>query len=335
MIDTLRRLSEAYGPSGSEQQVRELIRAEVEGLADEVRVDALGNLVAVKHGSGKRIMLAAHMDEIGVVVTYVDEKGFLRFSRIGGLQGLSLVGNRVRFADGTIGAIGVEKLDDNSKLPELDKLYIDIGARSKADAHTRLGEVACMDRLLVAEDGRVVGKAMDDRVGCVVLIEAMRRLRRSQHEAYFVFTTQEEVGLRGATTCTYCIDPDLAIAVDVTRTGDTPRAPTMAVSLGQGPAIKVRDAGMLAHPAVKELLIKRAEEAGMAYQLEVLDGGTTDARAMQTTRAGVPAGAISIPCRYVHTASEMVDLADADAAANLIVAVLENEIGIETYRSPF
>jgi endoglucanase len=331
----LKRLSEAYGPSGNEQQVRELIRAEVEPLADEVRVDALGNLTAVKRGSGKRVMLAAHMDEIGVVVTYIDEKGFLRFSQIGGLRALTLIGNRVRFADGTIGVIGVEKLDDQTKVPDLDKLYIDVGAKGKDDVRVRLGDVACLDRPFAGNDGRIVGKAMDDRVGCAVLIEALRRLKHTEHEAHFAFTTQEEVGLRGATTCTYCIDPDMAIAVDVTTTGDTPRAHAMAVSLGQGPAIKVRDAGMLAHPAVKELLIKRAEEAGIKYQLEVLDGGTTDARAMQTTRAGIPAGAISVPCRYVHSVSEMIDAADADAAADLIVAVLEHDIPIETYRSPF
>lgn len=332
MKDTLKKLTEAFGPSGSEQQVRDLIRAEVEGLADTVHVDALGNLDAIKHGPGKRVMLAAHMDEIGVIVTYIDEKGFLRFSGVGGLRPLTLLGSRVRFADGTIGVIGIEKVDDPSKAPQQDQLYIDIGATARDQVKVRIGDVACMDRAFVDGGQRVIGKAMDDRAGCAVLIEAMRRLRKSEHEVHFTFTTQEEVGLRGATTCTYCVDPDLAIAVDVTLTGDTPRAATMAVSLGAGAAIKVRDGGMLAHPAVRDLLVQRAEESGIPYQLEVLDGGTTDARVMQTTRGGIASGVISIPCRYVHTPSEMIDMSDAQAAVDLLVAVLENEIAIESLR---
>ena len=332
MRGTLRKLTEAFGPSGSEQQVRDLIRAEVEPLADEVRTDALGNLIAAKHGPGKRVMLAAHMDEIGIIATYIDEKGFLRFSRIGGLNPLTLLGSRVRFADGTVGVIGVEKLEDPAKVPDLDKLYIDIGAKSKADVRVRIGDVACMDRSLVDGGNRLIGKAMDDRAGCAVLVEILRRLRDCQHDAYFVFTTQEEVGLRGATTSTYRIDPDIAIAVDVTLTGDTPKSATMAVSLGEGVAIKVRDGGMLAHPAVKDLLVQRAEENRIPYQLEVLEGGTTDARVMQTARAGVPAGVISVPCRYVHTASEMIDLTDAEAAVNLLTTVLQNSIQVESLK---
>jgi endoglucanase len=147
-----------------------------------------------------------------------------------------------------------------------------------------------------------------------------------RHDVYFTFTTQEEIGLRGATASGFGVDPEVALAVDVTATGDTPKAPTMAVSLGGGAAIKVRDGGMLAHPGVKELLVRRAEERGLPYQLEVLEGGTTDARAIQTSRAGVPTGVISIPCRYIHTASEMIDLGDLESAVNLLLAFLEGEI---------
>jgi len=328
--ETLRLLTEAFGPSGSEEQVRDIICSQIEGLADEVRSDALGNLIAVKRGSDKRVMLAAHMDEIGLIVTYVDEKGFLRFGRIGGVRPVTLVGSRVRFADGTVGVIGAEKLDDPSKVPGFDKLYIDIGATSRDAVHLRVGDVACMDRPLVDVGHRIIAKALDDRIGCTVLIEALRRLKNTRHEAVFVFTTQEEVGLRGATASAYGTDPDVAIAVDVTGTGDTPGkppvAPAPALSLGEGAAIKVKDGGMLAHRGVKDLLVRRAEEHDIPYQLEVLEAGTTDARAMQTTRAGVPAGCISVPCRYIHTASELADIRDADAAVRLIVAVLENEI---------
>jgi tetrahedral aminopeptidase len=330
--ETLKKLTEAFGPSGSEQSVRDVIRAMVEPLADEVRVDALGNLYAIKHGTGKRVMLAAHMDEIGIIVTYVDEKGFLRFSNIGGLRRLCLVGSRVRFADGTIGVIGVEKLEDQNKTPGLDKMYIDVGAKNKAEVKQRVGDVACMDRPFVDAGDRIIGKAMDDRCGCAMLVEVMRQLSGCEHEAAFVFTTQEEVGTRGAMTCTYCLDPEIAIAIDVTDIGDTPKAATMAVSLGDGIAIKVRDGGMLAHPAVKDLLVRRAEENGIRFQMEVLDGGTTDARAMQTTRGGIPSGVLSIPCRYIHTPSEMIEMSDYQAGIDLLLAVLKGEIPVQAMK---
>ncbi|NPV06338.1 MAG: M42 family metallopeptidase [Anaerolineae bacterium] len=328
MKDTLCKLSQAYGPSGNEGQIRDLIRSEVEGLADVVTVDALGNLVAVKGSGGRRVMLAAHMDEIGIIVSHIDEKGFLRFGTIGGVRALGLVGSRVRFADGSTGVIGVEKLEDGDKIPALSKLFIDVGARSRDDVRVKVGDIASMDRPFGQCGSRFIGKAMDDRAGCAVLIETLRRLDRPRNEVHFAFTTQEEVGLRGATTCAYCVDPQVALAVDVTGTGDTPKCPVMAVSLGEGAAIKVRDGGMLAHPAVKDLLVARAEEKGIPYQLEVLEGGTTDARVMQTTRAGVPTGAVSVPCRYIHTPSEMIDERDAEAAVNLLLAFVENDISL-------
>jgi putative aminopeptidase FrvX len=324
--EVLRALSEAYGPSGNESEVRELIRGMVESYADELRVDALGNLMAIRHGPGKRVMVAAHMDEIGVIVSHVDDKGFLRFSNIGGLQNLTLLGNRVRFADGTVGVIGCEKLEDRSKVPELSKLFIDVGASSKGEVRVRVGDMGVIDRSFAMAGSRAVGKAMDDRAGCAALVLALRKMGECRHDVYFTFTTQEEIGLRGATASGFGVDPEVALAVDVTATGDTPKAPTMAVSLGGGAAIKVRDGGMLAHPGVKELLVRRAEERGLPYQLEVLEGGTTDARAIQTSRAGVPTGVISIPCRYIHTASEMIDLGDLESAVNLLLAFLEGEI---------
>ncbi len=328
MKDTLKRLTEAFGPSGSEAQVRDLIREEISGLADNVTEDALGNLVAVKKGSGRRVMLAAHMDEIGLIISYIDEKGFLRFGTIGGVGTLGLLGTRVRFADGTVGVIGMEKQDDRSKVPDRASMYIDIGARNRDEVHLRVGDVACLDRPFVDGGSRVMAKAMDDRAGCAVLIEAMRRLDDCPHEVHFAFTTQEEVGLRGATTCAYCVEPEVAIALDVTMTGDTPKAPMNAVSLGQGAAIKVRDGGMLSHPAIKDLMVRRAEENGIPYQLEVLEGGTTDARVMQTSRSGIPTGVISVPCRYVHTPSEMIEMADAEACVNLVTALLVNDISL-------
>jgi len=330
MKELIKKLTETYGPSGHEERIREVIRAEIEGLADEVRVDALGNLIALKRGKGQgiKVMLAAHMDEIGIIVTHVDEKGFLRFAPVGGVRPLTLLGGRAVFADGTVGTFGMEKREpeEAKKIPTFDKLFLDVGAGDKESVPVKVGDVACFQRPFVAQGDRLIAKALDDRIGCAVLIQVMRDLKETPHDVYFVFSVQEEVGLRGAITSTYGIQPDLGISVDVTRTGDTPEAHPMAVSLGAGPAIKVKDGRMLAHPAVKDLLVRTAEELGIPYQLEVLERGTTDAAAIQISREGVPAGCLSIPCRYVHTPSEMVDYNDVANAVKLLVAVLSKPI---------
>lgn len=334
MKELLKKLTETYGPSGSEEKIRATIKAEIEGIADEVRTDALGNLIAFRKGKGggKRVMVAAHMDEIGVIVTHVDENGFLRFSPIGGMRLLSLLGGRAIFADGTVGTFGLEKLEDPNKVPNLDKFFLDVGAKDKASVPVKVGDVAAFLRPFVDGGDRLMAKACDDRVGCAVLVQAIRELKSSPNDVYFVFTTQEEVGLRGATTSAYGLEPDLALAVDVTVAGDTPEVPAsdvaLEVALGKGPAIKVKDRGMLAHPQVKELLIQRAEAEGIPYQLEILSMGTTDAMAMQTSRAGVPTGVISVPCRYIHTPSEMVDYKDVSGAVRLLVATLAGPIEI-------
>jgi putative aminopeptidase FrvX len=323
MRELIRKLTETYGPSGAEEEIRAVIRAEIEPLADEVRVDPLGSLVAHKAGKGKRIVLAAHMDEIGVMVTYIDEKGFARFTNIGGVRTLNCVGGRVAFADGTQGVIGVEqKRDDADKTPKMEQLYIDVGATSRADCPIRVGDAAAFVRPFAVQGARLIAKAMDDRIGCAALIETLRRLKRTPHDVYFVFSVQEETTLSGARTSAYGIDPDMAIAVDITATGDTPESRPMAVGLGKGPAVKVQDQGMIAHVAVRELLVQRAQAAKIPYQLEVLEAGTTDAAAMQLVRAGVPAGCVSIPCRYFHTPSEMVDEGDVENCVRLLLEVL-------------
>lgn len=332
MLELLRQLSELYGPSGHEDTVRQTLKEMVADLVAESRVDALGNLIvraSTGTEGGKRVMLAAHMDEIGLITNYIDEKGFLRFTSVGGVRPHTLPGQRVRFASGQRGAIGVEPIPSLKELG-FPKMYIDIGARDRDEAQglVRVGDVACMDREFAVANNRAVGKAMDDRAGCAVLVEVLRALRSSPHDVFVVFTTQEEVGLRGATTSAYGIDPDVAVAIDVTLTGDTPEAKPMAVDLGKGPAVKVKDGGMLAHPGVKDLLIQTAEANQIPYQREVLIGGSTDARAIQTSRSGVPTGAVSLPCRYVHTSAEMIDLEDASNTVRLLVAFLEGPIDL-------
>ncbi|MBN1583635.1 MAG: M42 family metallopeptidase [Anaerolineae bacterium] len=335
MKETIKKLVEAFGPSGHEDQVRALIKKEIEGLVDEVRVDALGNLIALKKGLGaadsgaaKRVMLSAHMDEIGVVASYIDEKGFVRINSLGGVRTLYEVMGRVQFENGTIGVIGVEKMDSPDKVPSMDRLFVDVGASSREDCPVKVGDAACFMRPMVEIGRHLTAKAMDDRVACALLIQCLRDLVSSPHDVYFVFSVQEEVGLRGAITSAFGIAPDVGVSVDVTLCPDTPEPQVkMAIALDKGPAIKIKDGGMLATPWIKDWMIETAEQNGIPYQLEVLPGGTTDARAIQTTQAGVPAGCLSIPCRYVHSPSETVSYSDVLNGVKLLVAMLSGPIG--------
>ena len=329
----LKTLTETFGPSGYEDNVRAIVRAEVESLADEMRVDTLGNLIARKRPSRsarepKRIMIAAHMDEIGLMVSHVDEKGFVRFSPIGGVFRRYVVGGRVRFLNGVPGVIGFDRLDNVNELPTLDKVYIDVGATSKKDCPVRIGDVAAFDRPYSELGNRLVAKSMDNRVGVLIAIEALRALKSTPHDVYFAFTTQEEVGTRGAATSAYGIDPHLGIALDVTPSGDTPNALKMEMTLGKGPCVKIQDVGMLADPRIVQWMIRAAEKNRIPYQREVLLMGGTDAQAIQLARAGVPAGCISVAVRYVHSPSEMVDYSDVQNAIKLLTAVLRTPIDL-------
>ena len=331
MKELIQKLVEAVGPSGYEGNVRALIQAEIAGLADETRVDALGNLIArvgMKGPDGLRIMLSGHMDEIGVIATHVDEHGFVRFTTIGGVGAATCIGGRVAFLNGTHGLIYMERLESYDRLPGIEHLYIDVAATSREDCPVKVGDLAVFERPFIDLNGRLVSKAMDDRIAVAVMIQALKELQPGPNELYFVFSTQEEVGLRGATTAAYGVDPDLALAIDVTRAGDTPKGVKMEVGLGKGPAIKVRDSGMLADPRVVRWMSSTAEQEGIAYQLEVLEGGTTDARAMQLTRAGVPAGCLSIPTRYIHSPSEMVDYQDVLQSVRLLGALISRPVSL-------
>jgi endoglucanase len=333
MKDLIAKLVEITGPSGYEQNVRAFVHSQVEKYADEIRVDALGNLIARKgkattqsNSRGKKIMISAHMDEIGVIATHVDKNGFVRFTNLGGVYPRNCVGGRVRFLNGAAGVIGQEKAGSASETHPLDKMYIDVGATSPADCPVKIGDVGAFERPFTDLGSRLVSKAMDDRIGVAVGIAALQKISKTPHELYFVFSTQEEVGLRGATTSAYGVDPDLGVAIDVTGSGDTPNGLRMDVGLGRGPAIKVRDGGMLSDPRVVDWMVDTAQKAKLPHQLEILEGGTTDARAIQLARAGVPVGCLSIPCRYVHTPSEMVDYNDVQNGVALLVRMLSNPV---------
>ncbi|GAB6174713.1 M42 family metallopeptidase [Paradesulfitobacterium aromaticivorans] len=320
----LERLTQGFGPSGSEEGITEFITDEIRPYCDEIFSDTLGNLIAVKNGTGKKIMIAAHMDEIGIMITHIDEDGFLRFTTIGGVHVTELPHRRVRFKNDRLGTIGVEKLDKPSDL-KLEKLYIDIGAsaRTSAKEWVEVGDTAVFAGEFEQSGKRFTSKAMDDRIGCFVAIEALKRTK-STYQLAFVFTVQEEVGLRGAQTAAYALDPDLALAVDVTLTGDTPKAHRMEVKLGQGAAIKVYDRSMVTSPKIKRWMAEVAARENIPYQWEVLEAGGTDSGAIHLTKGGIPAGVISIPARYVHSPAEMVDGEDVAAAVDLLAALLED-----------
>ncbi|HUI90449.1 MAG TPA: M42 family metallopeptidase [Anaerolineales bacterium] len=329
MKPLIRKLTDTFSPSGYEDAIRDVIRAEIKGLADEIRVDALGNLIARKGKGGTRLMVAAHMDEIGLMATHVDQKGFVRFAGIGGVYPRNLPGGRVRFVNGSCGVIGLDGGTFSNDLPPLEKMFIDVGASGIANHPIKTGDVAAFERPFLDLGDRVVAKSMDDRIGCAVAIESLRALKSTSNEVYFVFTTQEEVGTRGAQTSAYGIDPALGFSIDVTGWGDTPGQRDFDVALGKGPAIKIRDGGMLSDPRIVDWMIGTAEKNRIPYQREVLLGGTTDARAMQLVRGGIPVGCISIPCRYVHSPSEMIDYADAQNAVKLVVALLRPPIKLQ------
>lgn len=336
MKTLIKKLVETWGPSGFEHRVCELIKEEVKDLCDEMTVDAMGSLicrVGSKTDQNLRIMIAAHMDEIGLIVSHIDRQGFLRFANIGGLFPPNLNGNRVLFENGVIGVVQSEiSWSKMNEMPKLDSFYIDVSDSTvdgkNHNADVKVGDAAGFWRTMEERGNRLISKAMDDRIGCAVGIEAMRELKKTgcAHEVYFVFTVQEEVGVRGARAAAYGLNPDLGIALDICPTGDLPKGSRMAVTLGQGAAIKARDLGLIVPPAVKNLMIDTAEKYKIPYQIEILDLGSTDASAIQAVRAGVPSGCISIPCRYAHGVSETVDITDVQACVDLLVKILSNPI---------
>jgi endoglucanase len=332
MKDLIQKFTQAVGPTGYEDAVRALVREEVQPFADEIREDGLGNLIVRKgtlREGGKRIMLAGHMDELGVMVTHVDENGFARFTTLGYVYRQMVIGGRVRFLNGTAGVISVEPSTDPSHAPRWDKFFIDVGATSRENCPVRTGDVGAFERPFQELGTRLVSKAMDDRVAVAVMVAALKEVRDTPNELYFVFTVQEEVGLRGAKAAAFGVDPEIGLAIDVTDTGDTPKTETMDVSLGKGPAIKVMDSYLVTNPKLVRWMERAAQKIGIPYQHEILTGGGTDAGAINETRAGAPSICLSIPTRYIHSPSEMVDYNDVLNAVRLLVELVSSPVTLE------
>ena len=339
--ELLRKLSNAHGVSGSEGNVYALIKKELKGHVDEIREDPMGNLIAVKQGNKFKVMLAAHMDEIGLMVKYVEEKGFIRFVALGGWYGPTLYNQRVVLhgANGpVIGVIGGKPphmMDDEERKKgvKVDDLFIDIGATNPDEVDylgIEVGTPVTIDReFCELANSRVTGKAFDNRAGVAMLIKTLKEVD-SPLTIFGVFTVQEEVGLKGARTSAYALDPDCAIATDVTIPGDHPgiEMKDAPVLMGKGPVITIVDSsgrGLIANRKVVNWLKEAADTNSIPVQMEVGSGGTTDATAIHLTKGGIPSTTVSIPSRYIHSPVEVLDCNDIEAGVKILVAALKKK----------
>jgi putative aminopeptidase FrvX len=339
MKDLLKKLADAPGVSGFEDEVRDIMINELKDIVDKIEIDQLGNMIATRNGKpdGKKIMLAAHMDEIGLMIRYIDKNGFIKFSKIGGINDQMLLNQEVSIhtSNGIVtGVIGSKpphrmKEAERKKVIDYENMFIDIGVSDKDEAEkiVKLGDPITIKQEFTELGKLYKGKALDNRIGCAVLIEVMKKAE-SDATIYGVGTVQEEVGLKGAKTAAFKLNPDMALALDVTIAGDHPgiKEEDAPAKTGKGPGIILTDAsgrGLITHPKVKELLISVADEEEIPYQLEVSEGGTTDATAIHLTREGIPTGVISPPTRYIHTPVSVVAIEDVENAVKLILAVLE------------
>lgn len=340
-ISLLKALSELPGTPGREDAVRERVLRELEGLVDEVRTDPLGNVIALRRGregAKERVMVSAHMDEIGFLVRFIDEAGFLRLQPTGGFDPRNLFARAVTVhtRGGPLPGIltpggrpvHIATPEDRKKVPELKEFFVDLGlSGEEVKSRVRVGDMVTLDQTFREVGNFLCGKALDDRSGVFVLLESLRRLggERPAQDLYAVFSVQEEVGLRGAIVAAYSVEPSIGIALDTTLAVDTPGVgPDEAVTrTGEGVGIKVMDSSAISTPWLVDAFVELAEREGIRYQLEVLPLGGTDAGGIQRSRGGVPSVTLSLPSRYVHTVVEAVHKDDLEADIALLTAYLK------------
>lgn len=328
LFDLIQALNRTHGPSGDEGGIREAIAVLARPYADEVSTDLMGNLIVRKRGSGPRVLFAAHMDSIGFIVTHIEEEGFLRVGRLGGVSPKEAAYVPVRFKNGARGVFVPEEKADFGKL-KLDECYLDIGAKDREEARTlvQVGDTAVYDSPVFQSGGNVISHYLDNRISCAILLCALERIQDCPNDLYFVFTVQEEVGLRGAKTAAWALDPDYGVVVDVTDVNDTPGSEKSGtVQLGNGAAVKVMDSSVICHPAMVDKLDAVARAHAIPVQRDILRAGGTDAGAIHTSRIGVLTGGISVPCRYVHTPVETASLEDGAACVKLVAAFAQTEL---------
>jgi putative aminopeptidase FrvX len=339
--DFLKRLSETPGVPSREERIRGVVEEALRPLVDEVRVDAMGNLVGLKRGRGgtpTRVMVAAHMDEIGFLVRHVDKRGFVRLQPVGGFDPRTLVAQRVvvhtQAGDALRGVLmpsgqkppHLMGPGQEPKAPKVEDFFVDIGLTGEqAREVVEVGDMVTLDRTVERAGNNIIGKCMDDRSGVFVMIEALRALRGHEVEIIAVATVQEEVGLRGATTAAFGAEPDIGIALDSTLAVDIPgvEEPDHVTQLGKGVGIKVMDSSSISDPRLVRHFRDIARREQIPFQMEVLPRGGTDAGSIQRARQGVPAITLSVPARYVHTVNEMVSETDIQAAIDLLARYLE------------
>ena len=323
----LQALNSCHGPAGDEGEIAEVIRTLAAPYVDEYTIDTMGNLIVHKKGSGPKVMFAAHMDSIGLIVTHIDEKGYLSFGRLGGIHPENLLHTPVRFKKGLRGVVSLRG-DTAWKDMTINDLFIDIGAKNEDEARSmvEIGDTAVADFSVCAMGTRLSGPYMDNRISCAAMLEALSLIRTHTSDLYCVFTVQEELGLRGSKPAAFSIDPEYGIAVDVTLADELDAKGKGSSVLGGGAAIKVMDNSVICHKSVVDTLEKLASDQEIPYQLDVITGGGTDAGSIHITRSGVRTGGISIPCRYMHSPVETVETTDVSAAAKLIAAFAEAKL---------
>ena len=335
-LDLLKELCETPGIGGREERIRAVFAREMSALAGDVRTDPMGNVIAHCPGRGKpRVMLAAHIDEIGFYVNAIDDKGFLRLVSVGGVDVRAVVSQRVLVQGKTRDLTGIlmpaakpihlADEDERRKVPKITDLFVDLGLpKDEVTAEVEIGTPVTILRNLCEVGNLVSCKAMDDRVGAFVAIEAVRKAASHEAELFVVGTAQEESHAL-VEPAAYGLQPDMAVAIDVTAAGDIPGGSEQdrVTQIGAGAAIKVLDSGAISHPKLVAFLRKVAEERGIKHQLEILPRGGTDAGPIQRVRSGVPVGGISIPLRYVHTSVEAAHKDDIQACIDLLAAFIE------------
>jgi putative aminopeptidase FrvX len=335
-LDLLKTICETPGAPGFEDRIRKVVLREIESLADEIHVDNMGNVTALKKGrSDKRVMIGAHMDEIGFIVTHIDDNGFIRFHTLGGFDPKTLTAQRV-LIHGTkdvIGAMGCKPLhimsaEERNKSPKIKDYFIDTGmSKEEVEKVIEIGNPITRERELIEMGNNVSCKSIDNRISVYILIETLKRLKDPAHDVYAVFTVQEEIGLRGANVSTLRIQPDFGIGLDTTIAFDTPGSTPheRITSLGEGVGIKIMDSMTVCDPRMVKFMKDQAKANDIKWQPEVLTGGGTDTAGIQRmTPGGSIAGAISIPTRHIHTVIEMADKDDIEASTALLTACLEN-----------
>lgn len=332
MINTVKELSLLCGTSGREEKIREYIISKIDGKCDW-HTDALGNIIAFKKGKktpSHKVMLDAHMDEVGIIVTYITGDGMLKFSPVGGIDTKVLLARQIIFNNGTLGVVGIKPIhlskgDEKTRIPDADALYIDIGASSKEEAEKliKIGDTGVfLSNFVEFGDSKIKGKALDDRVGCAVLLDMISS--DLEYDVYFSFSVQEEIGLRGATTSAYGIDPDYAIVLETTTAADIIDVPEhkKVCKLGEGAAVSFMDRSTLYSKELFDTAFRIAGEKGIKIQPKTVIAGGNNAGAIHKARAGIKTITINTPCRYLHSPSCVCDTRDIESVRSLAEALL-------------